>query len=419
MTLVLALVAVALAQEEEPNYDDLDMAERVLRSRLYLAAVEEEAIHREFRSYLSFDPKADRAARGRVTDKIRIESRVELTGTYDDNIFLTSTDETADFIAVAVGSFAALYEDDSVDVGLHYTLRERVYADNTQLSGPEHLAHGRVLWRMSSIEIQAWYSYSQAKDPTDAIVLQRPVDRRIEDTGASFAFPFSKCRFELSGRLTVIDIAQDIPGFFGYREWNVTATAAMDLVVRTEVFAEAGRTGDAFDQSVLDDYMVTFVATGVRGRPVQKLAVIAKVGWMWIDVDEASGSFDRRDEQGLLAHGGASWRLWETTLILAGVRREPVAAHQTGGAIRTQLDLSCQQWLAERVIGSAGVWWALGQDDGPGGDRTTYGVRIGVRYEMGRRFHATCDVEYRAGGNLKFETSYDNVRASIGLSMEW
>jgi hypothetical protein len=337
---------------------------------------------------------------------------------FDDNIFLTDGGEEEDLITVFLLSAEGTYRSNESDIRVAYHGRERIYADNDDLSGMEHFLDVGGTFRTTSLYVGAGVELRDRKDTFDPLEIREPVDSTFARGYATVGTDFNKFDVSLTADLAQFAIDDDFHDRGNYERVGLALLGAARVGTEAEAFGEILLRSTDYDENVFSDFTYLRIAGGVRGRFGPTLSGEARLGYGQTEAD-SEGALDSDDFAGLVAEAIGVWRFAEKHEVLAGLSYGPAESVVTGLSVHQSVMAGWRFTLDDSWTFRTSLRWSREEDPDGGLERT------GVQYRAGARWKSTGPLYGDLGLLLRAATSddptleYENLRVSIGMGVEW
>jgi hypothetical protein len=343
---------------------------------------------------------------------------LKLAGVFDDNVFLSESDEEEDFITVVLLSADVVHRVDENEARFSYRGRERIYADHGDLTGMEHYLDGSGVMRVSRFILGAGLEYRDRKDSFNPLEIPEPVDSRYLAVAIRGGAVFNE--FDLLGSLEVaqFSIDDDFHDRGDYDRIGFSLRASAKTWPQAESFGEIVARSTDYEEDAFSDFSYYRLAVGARGTFSPTLRGEASIGYARTEEDEA-GDFETDDFSGLVLEAVGTWALNEKNEFAAGLTYGPSESAVTGLTVRQGVHAGWLYRMTERLGFRSSVRWSRESDPEGDLDRSGLQVRGSARWESGDHFYADAGVLLRAADSDDPTLEYDNVRISFGLGVEW
>ena len=312
------------------------------------------------------------AAQGNIQlGPFRILTSLELSGEYDDNIFLTNTNKVQDFIWVISPGILIEIPAKQYSLRLGYRADILEYTDNTQLNTVHHNAlfdgQYNFPWNLSlrlSDRFLITDDFAGFPVPEQTILTKRT--ENTLDAGALYTLR-ERYSFDVNFRWFLVDY--DDPQFdnLDRQDYAGSFTFFYRILPKTSVLGSVDyvvvRYDDPVSSAARDSEGWRFWL-GLKGDLTAKTTVLIRAGWEWKDYDNPI----QQDWDGLIVEENIIWKY-----------REPSEVRVFGGRANVESTLRRAALLRLELRGRRGPAFPQGTA-GPPGAGTRGRQRLPVRH---------------------------------------
>jgi hypothetical protein len=343
---------------------------------------------------------------------------LKIAEVFDDNVFLSSSDEERDTITVILLTADLRFKREETEAHVSYGGRERIYAKNSDLTGMEHFFDASGTMKVSNLRVEAGVEFRDRKDTFDVLEIREPVDTRYDREYVRVGADFNKLDVSVTGEMSHFHLDDDFHDRGDYTRVGVSLIGAARLWPQAEAFGEIRHRSTDYDEGVFSDFSYIRATVGARGAFTPTFRGEGRIGYGRTQTDD-EGLLGSADFSGVVIEGLAAWEMSDKHRFEVGVFYEPSESVVTGLGVHGGVRAGWRFRFDERWSFRTSARWVRETD--PDGDFERTGVhwRVGARWDSGDRFFADAGVLYRSAMADDSTLEYDNLRFSIGMGVEW
>lgn len=343
---------------------------------------------------------------------------LKLAEVYDDNIFLTAAAEEEDLITVILLSAEGHYRREDNEANVTYRGRERIYADNSDLTGMEHFvdASGRV--RVSDFQFEAGGEWKDLKDTFNPLEIPEPVDSTFGRGFLRAGVEGNKVKVSLTAELARFAVDDDLHDRGDYDQAGLALLGAVSAWTQAEAFIEVLFRSTDYDEGEFSDFSYLRIAVGARGTFSPRLRGVGRIGFGRTETED-EGTIPSDDFTGLIADVTATWDMSEKHELFGGLLYAPSESVVSGLAIHQGVHAGWRFRMNEYWAVRTSVRWSQETDASGDFERSGFWWRAGVRWDSGKTLYADAGLLMRTADADDPTLEYDNLRLSIGMGAEW
>jgi hypothetical protein len=228
-----------------------------------------------------------REARPPLTNR-PVQSRTEIGGLYyyDTNIFLESSDEESDSVAVGFVRGRMDYAEVQMDAALDFLLSYKRYLDEEDETDFEQRLFGRARYAGAQLQAEVAEVLRHESDPIDSVFAER-AERWVSDTVPRLFYDFNNLfAAEAAGNIEVVRFEDD--PFDDSDNVNIRADASLVYLGAggIDFLGQAGWISIDYDSRSAVDADGSYARGGLRGDLSPQLLVEALGGWTKVTSDD-------------------------------------------------------------------------------------------------------------------------------------
>ena len=350
--------------------------------------------------------------------KLAYAFSLKSAGVYDDNIFLSSRDETSDTISVVLLTTKLRYDHGAGTAGLSYRARDRQFARHDEFNGLEHLLDGSASLETSRVRFETGFEWRALKDPFDVLESGERVDTAFDREFLKATADFGRFDLELAAALARFTVDDEALDRGDYRRWEVTVTSVVESWPQVSLLGEVGLRGTRYDEETFSDFTVLSVAAGARGSLTPKTRVEARVGYAHAE-PRGESLVAAEEFSGLVAEIATTWQAGEKHELKLDLRREPVESLQTGLAVADEIRLGYKFTPDEKLSFQGQLSWDHRRESDGSGDRRGVLARVGAQWSLPSGIHVDVGTLFRMRETADSDSDYENLRISLGIGVQW
>lgn len=360
-------------------------------------------------------------------EELKLTPSIVLKEEYNDNLFLTESDERETFLTTVSPGIDLLRRSERVDAALSAHLNALFYSDNGDRNYVEQLYRGRVGGRLTPrLRTGAEARYAREARP----------DRGLEESGLAVLDKTERIGFSTSGEYVLTERTAAALNYdfenTDYQDrseldstahqvgFNLTRDLAPDLKGRGGL--HFGRYD--FEETRVDSYSAT---VGLVRQMEEKWSASADLGWRWtrseFDVPPfLEGIIDEtNDDTGWVSSLSLDYRGETGGGSLRFTRNVTVASGRGGATERTGLVLELRRRFTWELSGRVNTGFFLNEADGGelaarDIDEKTILINPVLRYDFSRDLFAEASYQYSRVINDSSDRDADQNRVFVRLT---